>query len=274
MGEKELEKRFVKFEGFDLDGGHPVLDFTNTVDWRGTAHEHDWLEDFPDLLAWCHRTGFLPDSFLTAMYCHAELHPGQAAFELKLARTLREAIFELLRASIETRPPRPECLKLFNRHLRRAMSQLTLNPGTSPGEAFSLEMAPGTNPLEQVLFRILRQAAELLSSSDLARLKICGNPECGWLFLDTTRNGSRRWCDMAACGNRAKAQRFYRKKKADTPPAQEAPSISNEVMVNDPPTGTKAEKKAGSRRPLVSVQVAPTGSRSRWNSTGLQPRPR
>jgi len=238
MVEKELEKRFARFESFDLDGGHPVLDFTNTVDWRATPREHDWLEDYFDLLAWCHRTGFLPDQLLVTMACEAELHPNQAASALKLARALREAIFELLRASVEGRAPRLQALELFNRHLRRAMSQVTLNPGTSQGDAFRLELAPGADPLEGVLFRILRQAADLLTSFDPARLKICGNPECGWLFLDTTRNGSRRWCDMAACGNRAKARRFYRKKRGEAPNAQEAPSISREVMVKDPATGT------------------------------------
>ena len=213
--EKELEKRFARFAAFDLDGGHPVLDFTNTVDWRGTAREHDWLGDFSDLLAWCHRTGFVPDALLETLGCHAELHPNQAASALKMARTLREAIFELLRASIEGRAPRIQAMELFNRHLRRAMSQITLNPGTAQGEAFSLELAPGANPLEGVLLRILRQAADLLTSFDPARLKICGNPGCGWLFLDTTRNASRRWCDMAACGNRAKARSFYRRKKGE-----------------------------------------------------------
>ena len=236
--EKELEKRFARFAGFDLDGGHPVLDFTNTVDWRGTAREHDWLGDFSDLLAWCHRTGFLPDPLLETLACHAELHPNQAASALKLARTLREAIFELLHASIESRAPRLQDMELFNRHLRRAMSQITLHPGTAQGDAFSLELAPGANPLDAVLFRILRQAADLLTCFDPARLKICCNPECGWLFLDTTRNASRRWCDMAACGNRAKARRFYRKKRGETLPAQEAPSITREVMVNDPATGS------------------------------------
>ncbi|MBE3063935.1 MAG: CGNR zinc finger domain-containing protein [Spirochaetes bacterium] len=71
----------------------------------------------------------------------------------------------------------------------------------------------GDNPLEDITLRLAKRAADLLAGLDRARLKICGNPECGWLFLDTTRNGSRRWCDMAACGNRAKAKRFYSKRK-------------------------------------------------------------
>jgi predicted RNA-binding Zn ribbon-like protein len=70
--------------------------------------------------------------------------------------------------------------------------------------------------LEEVTLRLAKQAADLLTGFDPARLKMCSNPECGWMFLDSTRNASRRWCEMAACGNRAKAKRFYRKKKLRT----------------------------------------------------------
>ena len=68
--------------------------------------------------------------------------------------------------------------------------------------------APGT-PLRRPLWPVLWSAADLLTSDRLARVRSCGDPRCGWLFLDTSRNRSRRWCDMADCGNRAKARRHY-----------------------------------------------------------------
>jgi predicted RNA-binding Zn ribbon-like protein len=67
--------------------------------------------------------------------------------------------------------------------------------------------------LGSILSPLVRSAVELLVSPEVRRVKCCGDPACGWLFLDTSRNGSRRWCDMRDCGNRAKASRFYRKKK-------------------------------------------------------------
>jgi predicted RNA-binding Zn ribbon-like protein len=68
--------------------------------------------------------------------------------------------------------------------------------------------------LDWILNPLIRSAADLLVSDELKRVKRCGDPACGWLFLDTSRNKSRRWCDMSDCGNRAKASRFYKKKVA------------------------------------------------------------
>jgi predicted RNA-binding Zn ribbon-like protein len=69
--------------------------------------------------------------------------------------------------------------------------------------------------LDWILNPLIRSAADLLVSDELKRVKKCGDPACGWLFLDTSRNNSRRWCDMSDCGNRAKACRFYKKSKKD-----------------------------------------------------------
>ena len=67
--------------------------------------------------------------------------------------------------------------------------------------------------LDAVLWHVARSAAELLTSGDLGRVRGCASEECGWVFLDTTRNRSRRWCDMKECGNREKARRFYQRSR-------------------------------------------------------------
>lgn len=211
--QKELQERYTKFQRFDLDGGHPVLDFTNTVDWRGTGRDHDWLEDFTDLLAWCHRTAFLSEPAIAGLAQRAAAHPRQAAAALEQARELREATATLLHAAMEGRSLAPEPLRAFNRYLGKALSHAVLQPGAGQERSYRLELVPGDNPLEDVTLRMARQASDLLTAFDPAHLKICGNPECGWMFLDSTRNASRRWCDMAGCGNRAKAKRFYSKMK-------------------------------------------------------------
>jgi predicted RNA-binding Zn ribbon-like protein len=214
--EKSLQERYAKFERFDLDGGHPVLDFTNTTDTvelRGTGKDDDYLGDYLDLLAWCHRTGYLPEASIEGLARYAARHPREAAEALGKARELREAVFELLHAWLQGRPPPAEPLAVFNRHLRQALARAFLRGGSMPGQRYALDLEHSEKPLEDIALRLAQQAADLLTSLDTARLKICSNPKCGWLFLDTTRNASRRWCDMGACGNRAKARRHYAKKK-------------------------------------------------------------
>lgn len=210
----ELEERLRRFQGFDLDGGHPALDFTNTVDWRGTEREHDWLGDPLDLPAWGRRAGLLTGEEAVELARSTAENPARAARTLSAARRLREALFRLFKALLQNERPRPEDLRLFNDHLRRALSpHAVLAPDPEASGAYRLGFSSAGDPQQRFLFRLLRQAADLLTTADVRRLKVCSTPECGWLFLDTTKNGSRRWCDMASCGNRAKAQRFYQKKK-------------------------------------------------------------
>jgi predicted RNA-binding Zn ribbon-like protein len=210
----DLEERVRRFQGFDLDGGHPALDFTNTVDWRGTEREHDWLAQPLDLAAWALRAGLLDREEAGEMARSAMEDPARAVRALSAARRLREALFRLFQALLERQRPRPEDLRLFNGLLRRALGRQTLQaPDPETHGPYLLGFSDEGDPLQRFLFRLLRQAADLLTTADVHRLKVCSTPECGWLFLDTTKNASRRWCDMASCGNRAKAQRFYRKKK-------------------------------------------------------------
>jgi predicted RNA-binding Zn ribbon-like protein len=211
---EELEERVRRFQRFDLDGGHPALDFTNTVDWRGTERENDWLTDPLDLAAWGLRVGLLNHEEAQELAQSAVQNPGRAARTLSSARRLREALFRLFKALLQKEQPRPEDLRLFNGQLRRALSRQTVQaPDPETHGAYLLGFSDEGDPLQRFLFRLLGQAADLLTTADVHRLKVCSTPECGWLFLDTTKNASRRWCDMASCGNRAKAQRFYRKKK-------------------------------------------------------------
>jgi predicted RNA-binding Zn ribbon-like protein len=209
-----LAERIHRFKGFDLDGGHPALDFTNTVDWRGTEREHDWLAEPLDLAAWGHRLGLLRDGEAEEFARAASEHPERAARTLSTARRLRETLFRLFGAIRLGQQPAPEDLQTFNQYLRRALAQRSiLAPSTEAHGAYRLSFAGAGDPLESFLSLLLRQASDLLTTVDPHRLKVCGTPDCGWLFLDTTKNASRRWCDMASCGNRAKAQRFYQKKK-------------------------------------------------------------
>jgi predicted RNA-binding Zn ribbon-like protein len=81
-------------------------------------------------------------------------------------------------------------------------------------DGFQWDLAGNKAKLDWILNPVIRSAADLLISEEFKRIKKCADPICGWLFLDISRNRSRRWCDMSACGNRAKASRFYKKKVA------------------------------------------------------------
>ncbi|RMF62845.1 MAG: hypothetical protein D6742_19170, partial [Cyanobacteria bacterium J069] len=125
------------------------------------------------------------------------------------AIALRETLYRLFSAVAGRRPLPPDDLARFNQQLALALPQLQLLP-----QAETLGCALGWDAnltLERPLHMVLWAAAELLTDSRLHRLRECEADDCTWLFLDTTRNHSRHWCDMAECGNRAKARRFYQK---------------------------------------------------------------
>ena len=111
--------------------------------------------------------------------------------------------------------PADATLATLNHHLKRLRSRQSIE--WRRGDLLWSPVAGrGTTT---IVNRLALTTAELLTSKDLKRLRTCANPRCGWLFLDTTRNGLRKWCSMAECGGRAKAKRYYeshkkRKKRA------------------------------------------------------------
>jgi predicted RNA-binding Zn ribbon-like protein len=122
---------------------------------------------------------------------------------LARARTLREAIFDLFAGRAQ-----PEAsLAMMNREVSRLAAHVGLGPGAG---RYSWQWTGARDDLERVLWPVLRNALELLTMAS-RHVGVCQAKTCDWLFLDTTKNHSRRWCDMRVCGNRAKAQRYYRR---------------------------------------------------------------
>jgi predicted RNA-binding Zn ribbon-like protein len=101
--------------------------------------------------------------------------------------------------------PEPGDLDIVSRQVSRALAHGVIIPD---GAALVWDWRSDPGELERPLWPIAKAALELLTDEQLDRLRQCANPECGWLFLDTSRNRSRRWCDMGSCGNRAKVRRF------------------------------------------------------------------
>jgi predicted RNA-binding Zn ribbon-like protein len=144
------------------------------------------------------------------------------------AMELRETIYRIFTLTLEGRSQVQKDLAVFNSYLAQALVQSAI---VSKEDRFYLEMIGNRSKLDWMLNPIIRSAAELLVSDALGRVKKCADPTCGWLFLDTSRNRSRRWCDMRDCGNRAKASRFYQNKRGAKPekPSSPAPRSSTET---------------------------------------------
>ena len=196
---------------FNFSGGELCLDFVNTL---GGSRERpkERLKSYQDLLAWGSQAGILNDEDVRYLGRVAVEHPRKAAAALADAIALREALFRIVAAVIAGTPPHDEDLAKLNAALPRALEHLRVSPRA---KGCQWEWTGDEGALDRMLWPIARSAADLLVSSEVERVRRCANrEECDWLFIDTTRNRSRRWCDMRSCGNRAKARRHYARKKA------------------------------------------------------------
>jgi predicted RNA-binding Zn ribbon-like protein len=123
---------------------------------------------------------------------------------------MRETIHRIFSAQAAGEAPSPPDLGSLNRALPRALSKLRVEIDPS---GCCWIWAPREDALDSPLWPVLRSAADLLTSADAERVRECASETCRWLFLDRSRPGNRRWCDMKTCGNRAKARRHYRRRK-------------------------------------------------------------
>ena len=197
-----------------LLGGCLCLDFVNTLDWRGTDTPQEFLHTFLDLVSWCRHAGICSQQEAEKLYRMGERSNKEARLVLGRAIKLRESIYRLFSASIASGNPAKEEAKedlaVFNKNLCRTMEASQI---TATEEGYTWDIAGDKMKPDWILNPIIYSAAEILVSDELKKVKACADSACGWLFIDVSRNRSRRWCDMKDCGNRAKASRFYQKKQ-------------------------------------------------------------
>ena len=190
---------------------HHVLDFINTIDPREGPHRIDHLCDFADLLAWAKRAHVVSDGDARRISLEAKGNSGSAARAFKRAIDLREALYLIfLRIVAGQSPPRAALAELMRAH----RDGLAHGAFVRSGNRFQWVLPAIA---EFVRWRIAQDAIALLESAELTRVKRCpGSGDCGWLFLDTSKNATRRWCSMEGCGNRAKMRRFLNRKHSHT----------------------------------------------------------
>jgi len=188
-------------------GGTLCLDFINTEMWRGDVPDRrERLTSYGELALWAGHVGILDRTELRRLVQEAERRPKVAAAALATALGLRGAIDRIFTARDAVAPAD---LATVNALLARAPTRVGLVP-TEAG--FTWATSPA-EPLEQPIWPVLWDAAELLISGRADRVGSCSDPDCAWVFLDTSRNHSRRWCSMEDCGNRHKARRHYERSR-------------------------------------------------------------
>jgi len=166
-------------------------------------------------VSWGRQAGVLGEPEAQRLVQLAKRRPDDAARTFAAAVVLREALFRIFSAAPECRPQRPEDMDIFNAALGRALAQVRLDAGA---EGCVRVWAGDADAPDRMLWPVLRSAMDVLTSEDeRGRIHTCESPTCDWLFLDTSRNHSRRWCDMKSCGNRAKARRYYTRHKQQHP---------------------------------------------------------
>jgi predicted RNA-binding Zn ribbon-like protein len=200
---------------FEFRGGVPCLDFVNTVGWRLTDRPSEYLRSYEDLLTWGRQAGLLTPEETEGLSQQATLDPEGAQETLSRALALREAIHRAITAAISGEPQDESDLSALNRELSIALSRLRVMPaGDAYGWGWDWSGDDGRPPLDSPLWPVARSAAELLTSPKLSRVKVCADKGCGWVFLDESRNSSRRWCDSRDCGNRERVRRYLTRKRA------------------------------------------------------------
>jgi predicted RNA-binding Zn ribbon-like protein len=186
------------------------LDFANTLAGRMTSHPQESFRSYSTLVSWGQRSGMLTPDAASRLALEATDRLAEATATLDRATALREAIYRIFSAVAGGRTPEAADLDLLNGVLSEALAALRVTPTTG---GFIWAWGSQRPELGHVLWPIAQSAADLLTSIELRAVRECAAPDCGWLFLDTSRNHSRRWCDMKACGNRAKARRYYERSK-------------------------------------------------------------
>jgi predicted RNA-binding Zn ribbon-like protein len=197
---------------FQIIAGDISLDFINTLDNRpDPARRQELLNSYQDLADWAVQAGAISACQRSALLRMAEDRTREARAVLRNAVHLRECLCRLVMDLLDEHRPKEADLRTFSRYLGEALSCLQLR---SIPEGYRLEWSDEQLRLQSILWSVASSASGLLTSGDAQLIRRCDSETCRWLFLDRSKNHTRRWCDMKVCGNRAKARNFYRHRKS------------------------------------------------------------
>jgi len=195
---------------YELIAAHPVLDLVNTLDWRfRDGNSEELLDTHRNLLRFLEQSGLLTPGQTGRM---ARGVSGKDTSRIvEAVRELREAVAEVLYAMLDRRKPTAASIKTLEACFKAASKHQSLSWSDS-GLIWDWPLIASSPDLP--LWILSLSASKLLTSNEIEKIRACDNPECRWLFLDTSKNHTRRWCDMKICGNRMKARRFKAQHRA------------------------------------------------------------
>jgi predicted RNA-binding Zn ribbon-like protein len=213
-----MVENVIQTQIFEFTGGRMCLDFTNTVEDRPSDNPRELLNSYNDLLSWSKQAHLLTDQEAERLLDEALQRPSDASSILKRATELRETIYRIFKSVAEDASPQEEDLDSLNGAIAEAMAHTRIVP---KAEGFTWDWDNDERKLDRMLWPVVRSAADILTSEELYDVRVCASDNCNWLFFDTSKNHSRRWCDMKSCGNRAKARRHYVRKKVSSVDSRE-----------------------------------------------------
>jgi predicted RNA-binding Zn ribbon-like protein len=203
-----VETAIGKIPGLRLVGGHLALDLVNSVGGLVDPDpSSEFLRDYGDLLAWSRQAGALDPETTAALARRAQRHKPEADKTFARALELRALADRVLRPVASAEAPRPQDMAALTEIESAALAKGELAP---THEGFTWRWAD-TKDLETPLWPLAHAIVDLLTEGRLERLRGCAN--CRWLFLDESRNGSRRWCSMEECGTDVKKRRYVERRR-------------------------------------------------------------
>ncbi len=197
-----------------LDGGCPVFDFTNTISNRNDPDYFDYLTKYDDFVEWINKIKLLPKGKMDAIAAFSKSHTRKSADTLRQIIEVREVVFKLFSSLAQQQKADRETVDAFNGFFSEALSNMRVEVGRK--EVATSFIVSEKTILKEPLYILVKNAFDILSTQSFDRIKEC--PTCRWLFLDTTKNGKRRWCNMQVCGSNDKARRYYHRKKESSNP--------------------------------------------------------
>jgi predicted RNA-binding Zn ribbon-like protein len=199
-------------DSFDMGAGNICLDFSNTSNWHGSEHPEESLHSFADLVAWARAANLLPTDTAQELTSLAEKTPETTHPAYKAAIQLREAIYHIFSNQYAGKPISSADLQTVNDVVKEALAHRQL---VWAGDGLKWEWNAARDT-RLISWMVGLAAADLLTSDTVSRVRECEDDRgCGYLFIDMSKNHSRRWCSMESCGNRAKARRHYTRSKIE-----------------------------------------------------------
>jgi predicted RNA-binding Zn ribbon-like protein len=195
---------------FELVAGHPALDLVNTLDWRFRDNgAEELLASYDDLLRFAAQAEIITSKQVRQIVRTST--QSAAANALVSCRELREAAAEIFYAAVDSEAPPSSQIKIVERCFKQARERQRL---AWSGERLTWEWPASECGPDLPVWILAIATARLMLSDNMSLLRACEKPDCRWLFLDTSKNHTRRWCDMKICGNRMKARRFKAQHKS------------------------------------------------------------